>query len=299
MKNSFIRVLGKKIWVKISPIAYEISPELASRILFTLSTKQKLDLKNPTTFNEKLMWLKLNWQNPLIVKCADKYEVRDYVSDKVSKDILPKLYGVYENVEDIEWDKFPNKFAIKCTHGCGFNIICDDKNKLDINKAKEDLNKWMKTRYVFEAIEIQYDKMKPRIICEEYIETEAGLLPNDYKIYCFNGEPKLTLVCTERSEEVKLDFMDIEWNKMNISPDGWESNNIPDKPSCYTEMLNISRELSKPFPFVRIDFYDFRGKPLLGEMTFTPAGCAARYYNEKGLKMLGDMINLPDKYIDK
>lgn len=299
MKKSFIRVLGKKIWVKISPIAYEISPEFASRILFTLSTKQKLDLKNPTTFNEKLMWLKLNWQNPLVVKCADKYEVRNYVYDNVSKDILPKLYGVYENVEDIEWDKFPNKFAIKCTHGCGFNIICDDKSKLDIDKAKENLNKWMKTRYVFEAIEIQYDKMKPRIICEEYIETEAGLLPNDYKIYCFNGEPKLTLVCTERSKEVKLDFMDIEWNKMDISPEGWESNNIPDKPNCYDEMLNIARELAKPFPFVRIDFYDFRGKPLLGEMTFTPAGCAARYYNEKGLEMLGDMINLPDKYIDK
>lgn len=297
MQNSKIRIIAKSVWRKVSPVAYSISPTFASNLLYTLSTKKLLNIKNPSTFNEKLMWLKLKWQNPLVVKCADKYEVREYVKEQGYEDILPKLYGVYESTNEINWDEFPNKFAVKCTHGCGFNIICNDKNKLDINLAKNNLDKWLKTRYVFEAVEIQYDKMKPRIICEEYIETKSGLLPNDYKIYCFNGEPKLTLLCTEREDNVKLDFLDLDWNPIDIGAEGWKSGNVHQKPSCYEEMIKICKDLAKPFPFVRIDFYDYNGKPVLGEMTFTPAGCAARYYSEDGQKLLGSLIQLPPKFI--
>lgn len=296
MNNRKIRNFGKVIWRKITPIIYTISPEISSKLLFLISTKRRLNLKEPKTFNEKLMWLKLYWQHPLVAKCADKYEVREYIQACGYNDLLPKLYGVYEDTKDIEWDKFPEKFALKCTHGCGFNIICDDKNKLTPEQESLKLKKWMKTRYVFEALESQYDRMKPRIICEEYIETDAGLLPNDYKIYCFNGEPKLTLVCTERSKEVKMKFMDLNWNEMNIGNSDFLSKEFPAKPECFDEMIEICRNISKPFPFVRIDFYDLNGKPVLGEMTFTPAGCAARYYNEEGLNILGDMLCLPEKY---
>ena len=148
---------------------------------------------------------------------------------------------------------------------------------------------------VDEGIGIKESLRKNRIH-KEYIETDAGLLPNDYKIYCFNGEPKLTLVCTERSKEVKMKFMDLNWNEMNIGNSDFLSKEFPVKPECFDEMIEICRNISKPFPFVRIDFYDLNGKPVLGEMTFTPAGCAARYYNQEGLNILGNMICLPEKY---
>lgn len=295
MKNKKVRGLVKIVWRKITPIIYNISPAFSSKMLFRISTGKKLNLKEPKTFNEKLMWLKLYDNNELVVKCADKYEVREYVEALGYKSLLPKLYGSYEQVEDIEWSKFPKKFAIKCTHGCGFNIICDDKSKLNINEANKKLKKWLKTRYVFEALESQYDKMIPRIICEEYIETKDGLLPNDYKIYCFNGKPKLTLVCTERAKEVKMKFMDLNWNEMDIGNPDFLSEQHPNKPECYDEMLSIAKRLSQPFPFVRVDFYDLNGKPILGEMTFTPAACAARYYSNEGLKILGDMLYIPQK----
>lgn len=295
MKNKRVRRIVKIVWRRITPIIYNISPVFSSKILFRISTGKKLNLKDPKTFNEKLMWLKLYDNNELVVKCADKYEVRKYVENLGYKDLLPKLYGSYEKVEDIEWSKFPEKFAIKCTHGCGFNIICNNKLKLNINEANKKLKKWLKTRYVFEALESQYDKMVPRIICEEYIETKDGILPNDYKIYCFNGKPKLTLVCTERAKEVKMKFMDLKWKEMNIGNPDFLSDEYPNKPECYDEMLKIAEKLSKPFPFVRVDFYDLNGKPILGEMTFTPAGCAARYYNENGLKILGSMIHISNK----
>lgn len=297
MENSNFRIIGKKIWLRFSPIIYTISPVAASKILFMLSTKRNLNLKNPKTFNEKLMWLKLNWQHPLVSQCADKYELRQYVKQCGYENIMPQLYGVYDNVKYIEWDKFPEKFVLKCTHGCGFNIICDDKDKLNKNEAIVKIKKWMKTRYAFEAAEVQYDKIKPKIICEEYIETPAGFLPNDYKIFCFNGEPRLTLVCTERSKILKRDFMDINWNPMDIEDDVWRSKSLIIKPKSYDSMLEICRRLAKPFPFVRIDFYDNNGVPVLGEMTFTPSGCAGRYFNEKGLNLLGYMIDLPQKYI--
>lgn len=295
MKSKKVRGLVKVVWRKVTPIIYNISPVFSSKILFRVSTGKKLNLKEPKTFNEKLMWLKLYDDNELVIKCADKYEVREYVDSLGYKSILPKLYGSYEHVEDIEWDKFPEKFAIKCTHGCGFNIICDDKSKLSINEANKKLKKWLKTRYVFEALESQYDKMIPRIICEEYIETKDGLLPNDYKIYCFNGQAKLTLICTERTKEVKMKFMDLEWNEMDIGNPDYLSEQTFNRPESYDEMIKIAEKLSKPFPFVRVDFYDLNGKPILGEMTFTPAGCAARYYNENGLKILGSMINISNK----
>jgi hypothetical protein len=297
VRNSAVKKIGKRVWRFFSPVIYTLSPLAASKILYRLATKRRLNLDNPKIYLEKLMWLKLFWQNPLVAKCADKYEVRQYTRECGYENLHPKLYGVYESVEEIEWDKFPKKFALKCTHGCHFNIICADRDKLDKNEAKKKLKKWMKTRYAFEAAEIQYDKMKPRIICEEYIETAAGLLPNDYKIYCFNGEPRLASVYTERNEELKLILMDIEWNYMDLLNEGWSGKSNPEKPACYESMLDICRVLAKPFPFVRMDFYDNNGTPVLGEMTFTPGGCISTAMNEKGLNLLGDMIKLPERYI--
>ncbi len=185
---------------------------------------------------------------------------------------------------------------MKCTHGCGFNIICTDKEKLNITEISAKLDNWLKIEYAYEAIEIQYLSIKPLIICEEYIKTNDGILPNDYKIYCFNGIPHMTLICTERQTNLKLKFMDNNWQEIYIGNDQYINKETPRKPKWFNEMIEISKVLSKPFPFVRIDYYDRDDKPVFGEMTFTPAGCAALYYNHEGLANLGKMIHLPEKY---
>lgn len=273
-----------------------VSPVLASRLLYRKTTGKRLDLRNPEDFNEKLQWLKLFWQNPLVVKCADKYEVRNYVKDCGCDEILNHLYGIYNDPFEIDWESLPNKFAIKCTHGCGFNIICDDKESLDKDETYKQLNQWLKIRYDRRALEVHYAKIKPRIICERYIETEAGLLPNDYKVYCFNGKPKLVLVCSDRSNNLRLNFADLNWQRMNIGTEKFSRGELPAKPDCFNAMVDYAEKLAAPFPFVRVDFYDYKGKPLFGEMTYTPAGCMALYYNETGLQCLGDMLQLPEKY---
>lgn len=294
-KNERIRNFYNKAYKRYVALLVKTSPVLASKYLYKKTTGKKLNLKEPKAFNEKLQWLKLYWQHPLVAKCGDKYEMRQYVKDCGCEEVLNELYGVYEDATEIDWEVLPQKFVLKVTNGCGFNIICDDKSKLDKTKAINQLNEWLKTDYSLYAAELHYAKMKPRIICERYIETNAGFLPNDYKIYCFNGKPKLVLVVTERDNDPKLFFLDLNWCKLDIGKKDTKGD-LPNKPDCFNDMLEYAEKLAKPFPFVRVDFYDFNGIPILGEMTFTPAGCMAMNFNEYGLEMLGDMLQLPEKY---
>ena len=296
-ENNLIR----KIYTKSDKIFFLILakyfPVIASKYKYKRMTGKKLNLKNPQDFNEKLQWLKLYWQHPLVVKCADKYEVREYVKSCGCEEVLNELYGVYETTSEIDWDSLPSKFALQCTHGCGFNIICDDKSKLDKNEALEKLNRWLKTDYSLVAAELHYAKIKPRIICEKYIETDAGFLPIDYKLYCFHGKVHCTMVCTLRSKgHPLLDFYDRSWEiKLPYDEDSLLSNREIARPKSYEKMIEVAEKLSKPFPFVRVDFYDFNSTAILGEMTFTPAGCADSEYTDEGLKKLGELIKLPQK----
>ena len=259
---------------------------------------KKLNLKKPDGFNEKILWLTLFWQDQKIVQCADKYGLREYVINCLGSDaIMPHLYGVYNKVSEIEWDKFPDKFVIKCTHGCKYNILCENKQKLDIRDAESKLNTWLHSEYGPSTYEPQYYAMKHRIIAEEYIETDSGLYPEDYKLYCFNGQVKAVLVCLNRenvlnkNEELVLEWYDLEWNVLDI---GSKPNmKLAMKPTCLDQMVKYAEKLAKPFPFVRVDFYD-RHEPILGEMTFTPMYGMAQYYSKEGNQLLGSWLKLPD-----
>lgn len=274
-----------------------ISPVVASKFIYRVAKKKKLDLKNPQLFDEKIMWLKLNtyYKNPLITKCVDKYAVREYIKEQGCEEILNDLIGVYSSTSEIEWDKMPDRFALKCNHGCGYNIICDDKSKLDLDAVKKQLDAWMAEDYYLNYAEVNYKYVPKRIICEAYLASKDGFLPNDYKIYCFDGVPKLVLTCYDRDdakEQVQLVFTDLDFNVLAYGAEGINDGKAIEKPESFDKMLEYCRILSKGFPFVRMDFYDIDGKVYFGEMTFTPAGGLAKYYNEEGQKRLGEMIAL-------
>ena len=273
----------------------QVSPVLATKLLHRRRTGEFPDLKNPIKFNDKLQWLKLYWKNPLVARCSDKYEIYNYVEELGGTSILNNLLAVYNSVDEINWDSLPNKFALKCTHGCGYNIVTKDKAQLDKNQVIKKLDQWMNETFGQKNLEFHYDEIQPRIILEEYIENEAGLLPIDYKIYCFNGKPKLVLVCSEREHKLKLDFFDLEWNRLDIGHKKDESSNKIEKPASFDDMVKHAEILAKPFPFVRVDFYDKDGSAVLGELTFTPAANMANYYNPYGQRYLGSLLKLPNK----
>jgi TupA-like ATPgrasp len=294
-KNILTHYLISRIDKWYFAVLYANSPVLASRYIYRRCTGKVLNLKNPKDFNEKLQWLKLYWKDPRIVKCSDKYEVREYVKKSGCEEILNQIYGVYEDTSEINWDNLPNKFVLKCTHGCGFNIICDHKDKLNKDQTFAQFDKWLKIRIDKTFAEIHYSKIKPRIICERYLETDAGFLPLDYKIYCFNGKAGLVSVCSNRAISLIYNYFDLNWEKMNITKKVFLNENLPKKPECFDEMVKYAEILSKPFPFVRVDFYIYKGKPVFGEMTFTPGAGMGLNLNEKGLQYLGEMLKLPSK----
>ena len=287
----------RKIFRKLMAIVSTFSPKLTSKIYYETKLKKKLNLKTPVTFNEKLMWLKLNEyeHNELITQCADKYKVREYVKKCGCNEILNELIGVYDNVDDIDFEKLPDKFVLKCNHAAGYNIICKDKSKLDINKTKKQLKKWMKSNYWKYVAELQYKNIDKKIVCEKFLDSKDGNAIEDYKIYCFNGKPLFCMVCIERNlGKPKYYFMDRDWRLMRINPAGINApdNFKIDKPACVEKMYMYAEKLSKPFKFVRTDFYDYNGKIIFGELTFTPAGCVDGNYVNCVQEKLGKMIQI-------
>ncbi len=294
MKNIAKRVV-KFGWRHGLQTVDKVSPALATSIMHYRATGDILNLRQPKKFNDKLQWLKLYDDNPLVVDCADKYEMYNYVKAHGDASILNHLIAVYDDPSEIDWDELPQKFALKCTHGCGYNIVTKDKSELDKAEVFQQLNKWMHEKFGRYNLEYHYDKIKPRIILEEYIEAKNGLLPTDYKIYCFDGKAKLVLVCSEREDTLKLDFFDLDWNRLNIGHKKDESDKQIIKPTCFDSMVAHAEQLSQPFAFARVDFYDKDGVAVLGEMTFTPAANVANYYNDYGQKYLGELLTLPKK----
>lgn len=269
------------------------SDEMMSKVYFRIVMKERLNLKNPTTFNEKLQWLKL-YDYPVndnVIKCADKYRVREYVKQKGYENILVPLIGVWKKTEEINWDELPNQFVLKCNHGCAYNLICTNKNEFNKEKALKQLDKWLKEDFGAFNIEIHYSKIKEHLIlCEEYL----GEKITDYKFFCFNGKPEFVYVSNDliHDRQAKIGFFYIDGTKMELYRDDYEDYKNVKFPDCFSEMIEISKVLSKDFPFVRVDFFWANERYYFAELTFTPSGCMMPFNPKKYDRIYGEQIKL-------
>lgn len=280
-------------WRSMLNVINAISPLTAARLLYFRRTGKFLNVTTPRDFNEKLQWLKIYWHDPLVVVCADKYQLHGHVTRQGYGNILNPLLAVYDSPDEIVWDELPEKFVLKCTHGCGYNLIIRDKQELDPEVASQQLRRWMREKFGRKSLEPHYDRIIPRIILEAYIETRSGLLPWDYKVFCFNGVAKVVEVCSERERDLRVDFFDLDWNRLAISFETLQRPTRPERPDSLAEMVTCAETLARPFPFVRVDFYDNGGVPVLGELTFTPGSGMSTRLNDHGLRYLGDLLELP------
>jgi len=256
---------------------------------------RKPNLESPQTFNEKLQWLKLYWRDEKAARCADKLLVRDYVREKNLGNILNELIAVYDDVRQINIDELPQAFVLKTTHGSGWNIICKNKHQIDWEESFLMLEGWMHRNYYYGVGEWVYQNLKPRIICEKYLQGEDGNPPVDYKFLCFDGEPKLLFVCLERFSDsgLKVDFYDMEWNKMPFRRYYPNSDVILKKPEQFDEMVAISRKLAEGFPFVRVDLFVINDRVYFSELTFFPGSGYEPFDPEEYDYLLGSYLTLP------
>ena len=259
---------------------------------------RRLSFRNPQTFCEKLQWLKYYYRNPAYTDLVDKYAVRDYVKEKIGEEYLVPLYGVYDRWDDIDFDKLPDRFVLKCTHDSGSVVICKDKATFDFEKAKEKINFCLGRNQFYLSREWPYKNVEPRIIAEQYLEgdPEFGLI--DYKLFMFNGQFKFILVCSNRFMDggMKQSFYDIDWRKMDVAQTEEISENREiEKPKDFQRMIECAEKLSVDMPFVRVDFIVSRDKLYFSELTYFESGGRKPYIPQEFELQCGEWITLPPK----
>lgn len=289
----FITSPASKGWLNWVP------DSLYLKVLYRVIMGRKLNLKNPKEYNEKLQWLKLNDRKPEYSTMVDKYEVRGYIEDLLGDKYLIPCLGIYDSVDDIDIDALPDRFVLKCTHDSGSVEICKDKSSFDIEGARHRLSQAMKRNYYATYREWPYKSVKPRIIAEGYLEGDGGDL-KDYKVMCFNGEAKIIEVHENRFVEGKVHtqtFYDREWNIVPLTQVETVTVDRPsERPRQLEEILRLSELIAKDMYHVRIDWYIEGDKIYFGEITFFDGSGFESFSTPEMERMLGDMINLPEKW---
>lgn len=278
-----------------------IPDKLFLQLLYRRVLNKKLDLTNPKTFNGKLQWLKLYDRRPQFTTMVDKYAVKKYVADIIGEKYIIPTLGVWDKPEDIDWDKLPEQFVLKCTHDSGGLVICHDKSKIDKGAALKKLSKSLKNNYYKEGREWPYKNVPRRIIAEKYISEDSSNDLRDYKFFCFNGKVKCFKVDFDRYTSHKANYYDLNLKVLPFGeticpPDFKENICIPEN---IIEMIQLAEKLSDGSCFMRTDFYNIKGRIYFGEITLFPASGFGSFTIEEGDYTLGRWMELPNKNFEK
>lgn len=286
-----------KVRRKIQVIAHKfISDETMSKFYFKIVLKKDLNLENPQTFNDKMQWLKLYYfpQNETVIKCADKFAVREYIKEKGYESLLVPLVGHWKHAKSIDWNKLPKRFVLKCNHGCAYNILCGDKKIFDTKAAVKQLDTWMGEDFGAFNIELHYSRINPHVItCEEFLGDNI----TDYKFFCFNGKPEFIYVSNDlvHDRQAQIGFFYLDGKKMPLKREDYTDIPSVELPSFFDEMHNVAKELCKDFPFVRVDFFIANGRYYFAELTFTPSACMMPFNPDKYDLEWGKMLDISNE----
>ncbi len=275
-----------------------LSDEKLLKLRYKTNFGKELDLYNPHTYNEKLQWLKLNDKKPIYTTMVDKYEAKKYVAERIGEDYIIPTLGVWERFEDIDFEKLPNQFVLKCTHDSGGVVIVKDKRTFNKKKAKKKINKCLKKDFFWSGREWPYKDVKPRIISEAYMEDDLTSELRDYKFFTFNGIAKVLFIATDRQKsgtEAKFDFFDMVYNHLPIRNGHPNAEIPPQKPQTFEKMRELAGKLSEGIPQLRVDFYEVNGKIYFGELTFYHWSGMVPFDPEEWDEIFGSWIQLPQK----
>lgn len=282
----------KEIIKEISKI---FPDELYLKIKYFIKLKRRLNLKNPSAFSEKLQWLKLNDRKDIYTTMVDKYEVKKYVSDIIGDEYIIPTIGIYNSFEEIDFDKLPNRFVMKCTHDSGGLVICKDKSNINMSEVRKKINNCLKRNYYYGGREWPYKNVEPKIIIEEYMEDNNNISMRDYKFFCFDGKPKMMYISEglENHSTASMSFFDMNFKLSECKRKDYKLlNYLPNKPKTFEKMKKLSAILSKGIPHVRVDWYEINGRLYFGELTFYTCSGFIMFEDEKWDKMIGDWITI-------
>lgn len=291
-----------KIYSKIFSVLYSLNGVLPTwipiKLQYWISTGVWIDFNNPVGYAQKIQWIKAFYRNPLYIKCSDKFTVREYVEKKGYGYLLPELLGVYDTPDQIDFSKLPNSFVLKLSTGSGNNYFISSKENIDIGKIISCLKNNLMMKQRTPSGETHYLYSKPKIICEQYLAQE-NYLPADYKFYCCDGKVLAINYGPRRPviNNCKMYIVDIQLNDISAEKtlDGIEFI----VPTHFDDMVCAAKELSRGFPFVRVDFYETESGFYFSELTFTPSGGTGKYLSKEANLWLGEHITLPADYYSR
>lgn len=283
-----------KNWLKqiYDYMLYYCPHQITHSVVYKRFHEKKMDWKNPKTFDEKIHWLIAKKYGKEEAYYADKLKVREYVKECGCESLLTQIYGVWDHVSEIDVDRLPDKFVLKTNNASGgeYYIICKEKQNIDWEKELPVLEKGLRYNFARKLFEYHYAYIEPKIFAEEFLDDGHEKI-SDYKVFCFDGEPKFILVCSDR--DAGRDLFDLDWNHLEFNKKEVQYQGAIDRPLGLSAMIEASKKLSKPFCFARLDFYDVNGKIYFGEITLSPAAGNMTYLNPEGQLALGECISLP------
>ena len=292
----YLRHPGKIVLGIVNHCWFLFSDKTSLKIQYRIKMGRRLNLKNPKRFSEKLQWLKLYDRKPEYTKMVDKIAAKDYVASIIGNQYIIPTLGTWNHFDEIDFDTLPDKFVLKTNHGGGGSavVICKDKSKFNKNRAKAILEHSLKHSVYSNLREWPYKNVKPMILAEQLLEGNENEIP-DYKIFCFNGEPKFCQVISGRKTKMCIDFFDHEWIHQPFhEPRDFPFASLePQKPEHFEIMWEMARKLSKGHPFFRVDFYDINKELFFGELTFFPTSGMGGFDPDDYDEILGNMISLP------
>lgn len=254
------------------------------------------NLENPKSYNEKLQWLKLNDYHPEYAQMVDKAEAKEYVKsvlgEEADEHIIPTL-GVWNSFDEIDFEKLPNQFVLKTTHDSGGVAVVKDKQAMNKKDVRKKIEKSMKNNFFYEHREYPYKDIKPRVIAEKYMVDESGTELKDYKFFCFDGEPKMLFVATDRPFDTRFDFFDMDWNHLPFKQGHPLAQKEIRKPVGFDKMIELARKLSKGLKHVRVDLYDINGHIYFGELTFFHFSGNVPFVPDEWDYKIGEWLQLP------
>lgn len=288
----------RRFWerAKYWDLANVLSDKTFIKIEYRNRMRKKLNLKNPQTFNEKLQWLKIYDRKPIYTTMVDKYEVKNYVADKIGDEYIIPTLGVWDSFDEIDFDSLPDQFVLKCTHDSGGLVICKDKSKLNKEKAKKKIELSLNRNYYYHGREWAYKDVKPRVIAEKYMEDKNSKDLKDYKFFCFDGKVKAMFIATDRftqGVETKFDFYDTNFEHLPFTNGHPNAECVIEKPKHFEKMKELAEILSKDIPQIRVDFYEIDDEVYFGELTFFHWSGMVPFVPEKWDYVFGEWIELP------
>lgn len=292
---NFVRkIMGREVQNALVSCLRFLPDDTYLKLIYRLKVGKKLNLDNPRTYTEKIQWLKIHDRKPIYTTMVDKYEAKKYIESIIGSGHTIPTLGILNTFDEIDFEKLPERFVLKCTHDSGGLVICKDKNKLDKKEASRKINKSLKTNFYWVGREWPYKNVKPRIIVEKYMTSQNEECLTDYKFFCFEGEPKIVYISKDKAKDPRTDFFDASGNFLLIRMRDKNSDVPPRIPEQFEQMKEIARKLSCGLKHLRVDFYLIDGKIYVGELTFYHNGGFSEVKPEEWNYKLGEMIKIDE-----